>query len=231
LARNDKLFQRRKATSEESLRRRQAFRETYKRVLVVCEGARTEVSYFRELLRVLQLVSVDVEICAEGSAPISVVAHAEARCRAEGATEDAGYDAVFCVFDRDAHESYEEAKMRILEARKTGVFPKVAQYAITSVPCFEYWLLIHFQFSRSPFASGTGKSAAERVVASLRKIQGFEHYDKVLTAQMLQQLTAKVGTAERNASLALKDAENTGEMNPSTMVHELVAYLRSLRQV
>ena len=44
-----------------------------------------------------------------------------------------GFDRVFCVFDKDSHESYEEALRLHSDMKPKGVFK-----AIVSVPCFEY---------------------------------------------------------------------------------------------
>jgi hypothetical protein len=44
----------------------------------------------------------------KGAAPISVV-----ECAEERAAEQGGYDTIFCVFDRDGHESFDRARARI----------------------------------------------------------------------------------------------------------------------
>lgn len=230
MGRNSKLFQRRKAATEESLRRRSASREANKRVLIVCEGEKTERIYFEELVAHLRLVSVDVEICADGgSAPISVVEYAQRRALTEGLPEDAGYDAVFCVFDRDTHETYEAAKAKVLDLRKQKVFPAVAECAITSIPSFEYWFLLHFGYARAPFIAVGTKSAGARVLDELRKVAGFEAYEKNLSSNVIRELLGRTEEAMKNAARAAADAEATGEENPSTLVPQVVGYLQALK--
>ena len=228
MGRNSKLFQKRKAASEESLRRGVARRPTNKRVLIVCEGAKTERLYFERVVCSLNLISVDVEICGEGLAPNSLVADAERRVRAEGKSDDAGYNAVFCVFDRDTHDSFEAAKSRIQTLVKQGVFPNTCDVCIYSIPSFEYWFLIHFEYTRAPFSSVGGVSAGARVVRSLRAVPGFENYEKSLSNSLLNELMDSAEVACTNAEKALSDADNTREENPSTKVHLLYYFLRDL---
>lgn len=229
LGKNSKLFQKRRAASEDTLKRRIAKRQTNKRVLIVCEGEKTELVYLREFICTLKLVSVDIEVCGDaGSAPISVVQYAERRARAEGSAEDAGYDAVFCVFDRDTHPTFDEAKSKILTLQKRGVFPSSAEVGIVSNPSFEYWFLLHFRYDRSPFTSAGSKSAGTRVIDVLRECPGFGSYEKALSKNILTSLLERTDTAVGNAQTALNDVVQTGEENPSTLVHLLISYLRSL---
>ena len=48
-------------------------------------------------------------------------------------------------------------------------------------------------------------------------------------ADVFEVLEGRIETAKSNARLALSDAEATGEYNPSTEVHCLVAYLQALK--
>lgn len=54
------------------------------------------------------------------------------------------YDYVFCVFDKDRHDKYQET----LDALQTKAFQKYK--AANSVPCFEFWLLLHHKFTTAP---------------------------------------------------------------------------------
>ncbi len=74
----DDLFHKRKLRTTKSLLRRKAKRDSYDRVLIVCEGEKTEPNYFKELRTHFRLNSVNIEIedNTSGSAPINVVNHA-----------------------------------------------------------------------------------------------------------------------------------------------------------
>jgi hypothetical protein len=64
----------------------------------------------------------------KGPAPISVVECAEERAREQG-----GYDAIFCVFDRDGHESFDRARAKIkgLAGRSRN---RLNMHEVVSVP-------------------------------------------------------------------------------------------------
>ncbi len=94
---SDKFFHRRKAKQARELARKKAKRERYAKVLIVCEGEKTEPNYFNELKDHLVINSANVVITGScGSSPISVVEHALHQYRLE---KDAGdpFDKVFCV--------------------------------------------------------------------------------------------------------------------------------------
>lgn len=136
---SDDLHHKRKARRERDLARGRSRRNSYDRILIVCEGSKSEKNYLQELCDFLKLNPANVEIDGNsGSSPISVVRYAKRRFSEEGMNGDT-YDRVFCVFDRDAHSSYEQA---IDECKKSK--PVRTFYAIASVPCFEFWLLLHF---------------------------------------------------------------------------------------
>lgn len=159
----DDLFHKRKAKSIKALQRRAAKRAPYDKILIVCEGEKTEPFYFQGVRDHYGLNTANVEICGEcGSDPKSVVHYAKQRYREE---RDAGdtFDRVFCVFDKDAHHHYDEA-LQAIAAQK----PYETYFAITSVPSFEYWLLLHFIYTTRPFVALPGNSAGNQLLAELR---------------------------------------------------------------
>jgi hypothetical protein len=223
---NDQLFKRRKAASEKDLRRRVVNRAPEKRILIVCEGEETERRYFKSLIASLKLSTVEVEICDEcDSAPSRVVAFAERKARTEGSPTNGGYSQVFCVFDRDSHETYEAALSKVLDLDKNAKFPTKIK-SIVSIPCFELWFILHFEYCRSPFAATEKKSVAEMVVSYLCRIKGFEAYEKSISSSHTEKLIALTDQAISNAKRAAADVEKTGESNPSTRVFEIIEYLR-----
>lgn len=228
-ARNDKLFHKRKTTKK--LSRRIATIAPKRRVLIVTEGEVTEVQYFEELKVRLGLVNVDLDICGKecDSSPTAVVRYAISRAETEGSHSKGGYNDIYCVIDRDTHQDFQKALSEIAAANKPrSSFKGENITAVVSYPCFEYWLLLHFTYSRSPFSASRGKTAAQVVTAELKKHLPFEGYDKSLTKDMLARLYETREVAITNARQSLTDATNTGEMNPSSAVHELIEVLRAL---
>ncbi len=69
---------RRRARAARAYRRRDAVREPYDTVLIVCEGGKTEPEYFRGLRTVLRLSSANITVVPShyGNDPVSVVKYA-----------------------------------------------------------------------------------------------------------------------------------------------------------
>jgi hypothetical protein len=218
----DNLHHKRKAKQARDLARKKAKKAPYAKVLIVCEGEKTEPNYFFGLKDHLELNSANVVVTGEcGSSPISIIKFAFQRYREE---RDAGdpFDKVFCVFDRDTHETYHQALEQIDSAK-----PKDTFRAITSVPCFEYWLLLHFEYTTTPIVGSGNKSAGDRVIDELRKY--LPEYKKG-NGSVFEQLIGQLDQAKAFADRSLKAVQVNGTDNPSTFVHELVEYLQSIKK-
>ncbi len=226
-AKSDGLFKKRKKDARK-LARRAASRIPMRRVLIVTEGEVTEVEYFEALKSRLKLTSVDLDICGKecDSSPTAVVRYALNRSDAEGSHDKGGYNDVYCVFDRDAHTDFDRALSQILTANKAGSkFKGETIQAVPSYPCFEFWLLLHFAYTRAPYSAANGMTVAEIVADELKQQSPFESYEKSLTVEMLDALHANANAAIERAEQAERDSESTGEKNPSTQVHLLVKAL------
>lgn len=132
---SEDLFHKRKAKRSGALARRRPRRDVYTKVLIVCEGEKTEPYYFQGFRDAYSLNTANIEICGDcGSSPVTIYQYARQRYRQE---KDAGdpYDRVYCVFDKDSHTSFQQALDKILRSTPRDTF-----FAITSIPCFEYWI-------------------------------------------------------------------------------------------
>ena len=123
---------------------------------------------------------------------------------------------MYCVFDRDPHPQFEEASKTALDR---GL--KLAR----SWPCFEFWLLLHFEVVRAPYMRKGSVSPCDACIHDLRK--HLPEYSKGDPATF-DALWDLLDDAIENATKAAADAAATGEPNPSTEVHELVVRLRKL---
>jgi archaellin len=217
----DDLFKKRKARTAQDQARRKASRAPYEKVLIVCEGEKTEPNYFNELIDFYEINTANVVIDGScGSSPISVVNHAIARYAKEKDTL-VPYDKVYCVIDRDTHESFDEAIAKLAKQKPAGVF-----HAAVSVPCFEYWLLLHFHYTTAAFMAAGGKSAGDRAEAALKEYWPTYHKG---TQGAFGHVLKDIEFAKANAARSLADARQTGSSNPSTNVHELVEYLQNIK--
>jgi hypothetical protein len=217
----------RKSTSKRtahSTERRAARRAPYDKVLIVCEGAKTEPTYFKDLIKWHDISSVNVRVSGDcGSAPTSVVQHALELAKDEGKYGEP-FDRVYCVFDRDSYHL--ETQNKVYQTALAQMEAMQDGYAINSVPSFEYWLLLHFCDSRQQFAAQGKKSVGEMVVKALKAF--WPTYEKG-APQPYHFLKKTVPDGEAaalvRAKQALKQAHAVQDENPSTKVHELVEYL------
>lgn len=208
----------RKPRPARRFRRREALREPYDVVLIVCEGKKTEPEYFRGLQRTYRLSSANIKIVPgdRGNDPVSVVKFAiEEYRRANG-----DFDRVYCVFDRNGHANYEGALALIGKESKFQ--------AITSMPCFELWILLHFVYSTAPFTAAGGRSACDNVTKAVR--DHMPEYDKAL-ADVFDRLQPRLDTALAHGYRLTRHNRDAHSVNPATRVHELVKYLRELRTI
>ena len=212
-----------KRKSNRNLSRRTAQKEPYQMILIVCEGEKTEINYFKDLIKVEKLSSVNITICSGcGSDPVSVVTTAIKK--REEQDMYLSFDAVYCAIDRDEHKNFDQA---IQQARDNDI------KLIVSYPSFEYWYLCHFHYSRSPIVRTNNRSPGDNCIHILKpkwKNELNEEYEKNIENPYTK-LNKYIDQALTNAKNALKDAESNQEPNPSTRVHELVDVLRSIKNV
>lgn len=205
------------------LRRRAASRRPYQRVLIVTEGEKTEPRYLDEIRTELRLASAHVLVRpgGYGTAPLKLVQYAERLVREGDRSSGIGrgaFDCVFVVFDRDDHNTYHQAldKARALNGRlRNDEHMCVGFEAIASVPCFELWLLLHFQDVQAPMHRDAVSSALRQYLPSYSKGQG-GHW------------AATKGLLEVATQRALVRAGTTSAYDgqePFTAMHRLVGLL------
>lgn len=217
----------RQARKAAHLRRRKAQRDPLDVVLIVCEGEKTEPLYLEDLRDHLGLNRANITITGKcGSNPDAIVREAIRRF-----DQDPEFDRVYCVFDRDRHSSYQNAcdRIRSKTLRKGGCGASKAMFsAITSVPCFEYWLLLHYNYETSPFQESGRRSPCEAVIYKLER-GPLPNYEKGLQG-VFERTSSHIQKAIVNAKQALASAEQAGTENPTTRVHELVEDLFKLSE-
>ena len=217
----DDLFHKRKQRRAASLQRKRARKAPYDRVLIVCEGAKTEPNYLREIRDAYRLSTANIDICGEecGSDPLSVVNYAVRKFR-----QDPDYNRVYCVIDRDKHATFDAAMDKL---RQTRLGKSITFTAITSVPCFEFWLLLHFGYTTRQFCAPGNASNCELVIAELNKRGRIPGYSKG-ARNIFVLAKDKLPDAIKHARQLQQHNLATGANNPATNMHELVEYLISL---
>jgi RloB-like protein len=208
------------------LRRQGAKRGLYERLLIVCEGSKTEPAYLEEIRSQYRLSTANVMVLHSefGTDPMSVVKYAEQIFKegdSHAKIKPKEFDRVFVVFDRDDHHNYALAletsqalhqKMRNDEKRFVSFQP------IASVPCFELWLLLHFEDVLAPIHRQEVVQRLCRYLPNYEKGQG-GHWQA--TQSRLDQAIQR--------ALNLTISHTNEGVAPWTAMHELVDYLRKLK--
>lgn len=98
--------------------------------------------------------------------------------------------------------------------------------AITSVPCFEFWILLHFIYTTKPFAAAHGSICATVISDLKTHMPGYEKgaFDTYNATKDL------LGAAIINAKKVAKHCEDAATDMPSTQMYELVEYLQNLKK-
>jgi len=90
---------------------------------------------------------------------------------------------------------------------------------LTSCPAFEYWLLLHFEYSTRPFAT-----AAEVIDVLSRHLTDFNKSDRRIFAQVHAGLDRAMANVER----LKRELAGTGAARPNTDMHLLVSQLLTM---
>ncbi len=219
---SDDFHHKRKARAVRSFKRKLAKRAPYDMVLIVCEGEKAEPNYFRALIDDLQLNTANIKIAKNtaGSSPRNVVDTGKKEYKNEK-----DYDAVYCVFDKDQHPSYAEA-LDIIRREKARGKRGCPMHAITSVPCFEFWLLLHFIYTTKGFDTGHGSICANVISDLKTHIHGYGKGDTAI----YQYTREHISTAILNAKKIERHCRIGGTDTPSTDIYKLVEYLQQLKK-
>lgn len=122
-------------------------------ILIVCEGEKTEKNYLNQLKDFFRLSNVSINIISSKKPnPSQIVEFTKEK------NKDYSYNKVYCVFDKDTHSDFDKAKQEC---------EKYKFEAITSNPCFEFWILLHFTYTTKSFS--TNSPCNELIESDLKK--------------------------------------------------------------
>jgi RloB-like protein len=208
MARDSRSLSRRPGTSAEA--------ET---IAVVCEGEKTEDIYFNGIRKEHRLATTRLPVVGPGvgpsvglgADPLKVVEQAES-LRQE-------YDHAWAVFDVEAPGPHAAPHPRLKQAIERA--ERVGVRCAISHPCFELWLLLHFQLQTAYLNNEAVRSKVRRCDCGYSE-RGFD----------FARIWPHRQNAIRNANeLDARQRSNISEIvdrNPWTTVHELVLQLLTL---
>jgi hypothetical protein len=182
-------------------------------ILVICEDSKSSRTYLDDVkLHFRAQLHLRVTHCGKTDPPGIV---------SEAIRQSKHFDRVFCVIDRDEHPNFDQAVQTVVQIANVTV--------IASYPCFEYWYLLHFGYSRKPYHRAGAKSPATCLMDDLKLHPGMDNYDKGNKASPFTYLTLdQFNAARRHAERSLREASQVNDLNPSTRVHELVSFIETL---
>jgi len=200
-------------------RGRPRFPSSGKAFLIVTEGEKTEPNYLKALRDRFQLNATEVEILhPEGTDPITLTKKAielrEARRKSAKKGFAIAYDEVWVVFDLE--KPHDERRKLALQAmgmkEATGI-----QFAVSD-PCFEFWLLLHGEYTTSSFPD------CDAVMKRLEK--HWPAYSKAHPPSLL--FLEKLPVAVTNSQCCREHHATSGvDGNPSTKVDILARSLNA----
>jgi hypothetical protein len=201
-------------------------RAPYPRILVVTEGEKSEPLYLKDLKNIYRLHSANLAVqnCEIGTAPLQVVKYAEQLLQ-EGnkhrGIRPKSFDEVYAVFDRDDHESFFEALHRVqsMNGKLRNDENQIVEFkAIASVPCFELWLLLHFEEVQSQIHRNEVMKRLKHHMPNYQKGQ----------LGIFETLQDNLQSAIKRAQILA--AKRSAHDAPFTSMHELVYLLTTLRE-
>lgn len=195
-------------------------------VSVFCEGSVTEPTYIRDFSAGFERVYVRLEPIS-GNSPSRLI---EAAINKAGNTKLGDVDMIYCVFDYDRHPDLQDALSLFKSFKPKKSKPPIK--LIRSSPCFEYWILIHFQKTIKGFYGAPEVSPCKLLLEELK--MRWPGYDKSSQGIFLK-IKEKLGDAKRNAKWAIdncaqKPFDDPNHKNSFTEMHILLEELEQLNE-
>lgn len=199
------------ARTSKSFERKKPKFKVQPRTLILCEDSKSCLIYLQEAARHYRsFASIQIAHCGKTD-PLGIIGEARKQIRV--------FESVFCAIDRDSHHGFDDA-LRLAE--RNGV--KV----IASFPSYEFWLLLHFRKTRAPYMAAGALSAGDRIVRDLLLENGMDIYSKGATRGLFLYLLSRLPEARKRSIEVLAEARADGEMNPSTLMHDLLDHFEEL---
>jgi RloB-like protein len=201
-----------------TFRRNIKIRHVRQRILILCEGMKTEPNYFNSIKsdksKSNRLSGLKIVIHRTKKNTAKELVDEAIKLLHEAKKEKNPYNEIWVVFDKDGYtkhpESFDRAKAKSINVA-------------FSSPCFEFWYFLHFKYTTA--AIKDGDTMCRQLKAHIADYEKAESY--------YDNLKSHTQTAISNGGKILKHWEESGdnkiwEHNPYTDVGKLVEKLLSL---
>jgi len=211
-----KISDRGKIWAKRSLERKIDIRPERERILIVCEGAKTEPNYFKSIQSTLPRHVVEICIYGEGANTQSLVNRAKEIHNSKKGT-DYPYDETWVVFDKDSFGS-DQFDNAIRSAESTGM------KAAWSNEAFELWYILHFE------ARQTGMSRTEYKNCLTEYLETpYKKNDPDMYSRLVAKGDESKAIQRAKSLLSSHNGIPHHDANPCTKVNELVEKLNSFK--
>lgn len=199
--------------------RRSPHRQIRSKVVIACEGKKTEPLYFDAIRSHLRASAKDIVIVDHnGTDPLTIVQSAVDEVERQKPWLKG--DTAWAVFDGDEHRQNAAQKQRWDQALSLAAARHIK--VVISNPCFELWYLLHFQAQSANIHRDATLSALKT------HIQGYEKGISVFAAlHTLQPPLGRSSATTRAVNLRAMHNRNGTQSwtNPGTEVDILVGRL------
>ena len=192
-------------------------KETVRRILIVCEGEKTEPNYFAGFQKEFRVKGIQNRVYLDIK-PAGMVSLSLVKETIKIKEKDGEYYQVWCVFDRDLkkeNKNQQNFNAAIKLAKKHQI-----QLAVSN-DAFELWFLLHYEY----YSSQTHRS--ELINKLCHKNRLGKQYQKN-SENMYEILKDKQFLAIDNAAKIWNDCNKNYNSNPSITVFQLVETLKDL---
>jgi len=190
-----------------------------KKIIIFCEGKKTEYGYFEEIRKSMRLPTLRVTVVHPNATdPLSIVQAAidYRQARKDEKAWTTG-DRAWAVFDGDEHRLENPANWNdALQIAKS----KDIHLAISN-PCFEFWYLLHYR----EYAGNLPRQEAQRLIRNY--VADYKKADKLWPIPLEPLTTEAIRRAKQLAERAQAEGLQP-HTNPCTTVSELVESLLAL---
>ena len=195
-----------KVQHQDRYQRKGKTRNIKPRILIVCQGEKTEPNYFQGMKRSERLGSVNIRIRPKPIDPCGMIRHIiKLKTQKE-------YDQIWCIFDID-----ESAKENVDDAFALAKKEKIS--IAYSNEAFELWYILHYEYLNIAI---NRKKYCKKLSANLKF--PYKKNDESMYEILLDKQDIAIGNSEKLLKRYNKfDPFNS---NPSTTVHTLIIELR-----
>jgi len=184
--------------------RRNQNRDVRKRILIICEGKRTEPLYFKGIKSDTRSAGLNIKVMDRPkNSGLELVEYA-IELKDAAVKDNNEYDSVWVVLDKDSYTQFEET---FSIAGKNNI-----KIAFSSVS-FELWYLLHYKYTTRPWRNSS------EVEKELRK--EYPEYDKT-KSDTYSELKDKTPEAIERAESLRKHNQN--DIDNGTPVYDLYCY-------